>query len=272
MPGTPEGYRHLDGRQAFFGRPHVGHGLGRDLARRWAADAGGGAARRIHELEGHAHRRAIEPGRRVPVRLCDAGRPQPATSSTFGRVGSKPVVLKLGASDDYLDLAGQGEKRHKADRAQGIAYHGTTLGRRPPRRRGSPASPHAVRAAGAVLLRPTPITNEYLLAAGAGRPAWAADHRGADRVRGARDRRGGDPRAGAERRRLLHAAEGYFQRVREICDRHGVLLVSDEVICSWGRPGPGSAASATTMGRTSSRREGPDVGVRADGRGDRLLT
>ncbi len=32
-------------------------------------------------------------------------------------------------------------------------------------------------------------------------------------------------------------AEGYFQRVREICDRHGVLLVSDEVICAFGRLG-----------------------------------
>lgn len=31
--------------------------------------------------------------------------------------------------------------------------------------------------------------------------------------------------------------EGYFQRVREICDRHGVLLVSDEVICAFGRLG-----------------------------------
>ena len=31
--------------------------------------------------------------------------------------------------------------------------------------------------------------------------------------------------------------EGYFERVREICDRYGVLLVSDEVICAYGRLG-----------------------------------
>ena len=30
---------------------------------------------------------------------------------------------------------------------------------------------------------------------------------------------------------------GYFDRVREICDRYGVLLVSDEVICAFGRLG-----------------------------------
>src|SRR2546421_2112131 len=31
--------------------------------------------------------------------------------------------------------------------------------------------------------------------------------------------------------------EGYFQRVREICDQYNVLMISDEVICSWGRLG-----------------------------------
>ncbi|HKJ35813.1 MAG TPA: aspartate aminotransferase family protein [Solirubrobacterales bacterium] len=31
--------------------------------------------------------------------------------------------------------------------------------------------------------------------------------------------------------------EGYWQGLREICDRHGILLVSDEVICAWGRIG-----------------------------------
>ena len=31
--------------------------------------------------------------------------------------------------------------------------------------------------------------------------------------------------------------DGYFQRVREICDKYGVVMISDEVICSWGRLG-----------------------------------
>ncbi|MCY4271488.1 MAG: aspartate aminotransferase family protein [bacterium] len=33
------------------------------------------------------------------------------------------------------------------------------------------------------------------------------------------------------------APDGYFTRLREICDRHGILLVSDEVICAFGRLG-----------------------------------
>jgi len=36
---------------------------------------------------------------------------------------------------------------------------------------------------------------------------------------------------------------GYLQRVREICDRYGVLMVSDEVICAFGRLGHYFAAS-----------------------------
>ncbi|KPC53895.1 aminotransferase class III-fold pyridoxal phosphate-dependent enzyme [Amantichitinum ursilacus] len=42
---------------------------------------------------------------------------------------------------------------------------------------------------------------------------------------------------------VLAPPEGYLQRLRDICTRHGILLIFDEVICGFGRLGDWFAAS-----------------------------
>ena len=45
----------------------------------------------------------------------------------------------------------------------------------------------------------------------------------------------GEPIAGSTG--TLVPPKGYLQRLREICDKHGILLIFDEVITGWGRTG-----------------------------------
>ncbi|WP_137390588.1 aspartate aminotransferase family protein [Rhodoligotrophos defluvii] len=55
------------------------------------------------------------------------------------------------------------------------------------------------------------------------------------------------------------AVPNYFRRIREICDRHGILLILDEVMCGMGRTG--------TMFACEQEGISPDIAVVAKGLG-----
>lgn len=55
------------------------------------------------------------------------------------------------------------------------------------------------------------------------------------------------------------AAPGYFRRIREICDRHQILLILDEVMCGMGRTG--------TLHACEQEGVAPDIEVVAKGLG-----
>ncbi|WP_346432615.1 aspartate aminotransferase family protein [Pseudohoeflea coraliihabitans] len=57
----------------------------------------------------------------------------------------------------------------------------------------------------------------------------------------------------------LPAVPGYFRRIREICDRYGVLLILDEVMCGMGRTG--------TLFASEQEGISPDITVIAKGLG-----
>jgi adenosylmethionine-8-amino-7-oxononanoate aminotransferase len=149
---------------------------------------------------------------------------------TSGGSESVESALKLVRTHHQL----RGEPRRTKVIARELSYHGTTAGALAATGLPSVRTPYEPLAPGGCHV---PHTDGYRTDPGRD-PLWAADaieHRiafeGPETVAAVIlepvQNSGG----------CLVPPDGYFQRVREICDRHGVLLISDDTICSWGRLG-----------------------------------
>ena len=67
---------------------------------------------------------------------------------------------------------------------------------------------------------------------------------------------------------VLVPPKGYLERLREICDKHGILLIFDEVITGFGRTGAAFAADKYAVHAGHDHlRQGPDQRGDPDGRG-----
>ena len=216
------GKRYLDGLSALF-CVNAGHGR---------SELGEAAAQQVEELDfftvwSYAHPRAIE----LAARIASLA-PGDLNRVFFTSGGGEAVESSIKLARNYHQLTGNARKTKVI--ARDVAYHGTSMG--------------ALAATGITSLRSpfeplmpggchVPNTNSYHWPPGRDR-LWAADQ-----IEERIEFEGAETVAAVILEPLQNAGgcippqEGYFQRVREICDRHDVLLISDEVICAWGRLG-----------------------------------
>jgi adenosylmethionine-8-amino-7-oxononanoate aminotransferase len=217
-----DGKRYLDGLSALY-CVNAGHGRPEFAA---------AAAAQMAELDffttwSYAHPRAIELATRIAALA-----PGDLNRVFFTSGGSEAVESALKLSRAYHRLTGNAQKTKVI--AREVAYHGTTLG--------------ALSATGITSLRSqfeplapggchVPNTDSYRWPPDRD-PLWAAEQIAA-RI----EFEGPETVAAVILEPVQNGGgcippqEGYFQRVREICDENDVLLISDEVICSWGRIG-----------------------------------
>jgi adenosylmethionine-8-amino-7-oxononanoate aminotransferase len=216
------GKRYLDGLSALF-CVNIGHGRG-DIAQ-----AGADQAKELGFFTNwsYAHPKSIE----LAARIAELA-PGDLNRVFFTSGGSEAVESAWKLARQYHKLTGKPNKTKII--AREVAYHGTTLG--------------ALSATGITSLREpfeplvpggchVPNTNTYRLEEGVTEASLAESI--AKRI----EFEGPDTVAAVILEPVQNAGgcftppEGYWQRVREICDEYNVLLISDEVICAWGRLG-----------------------------------
>jgi adenosylmethionine-8-amino-7-oxononanoate aminotransferase len=220
------GRSYLDGLAGLF-TVQVGHGR-REL--------GQAAARQAEELAffplwSYAHPAAID----LAERLAHYA-PGDLNRVFFTSGGGESVESAWKLAKQYFRLTGKPGKTKVISRA--IAYHGTPHGALSITGVTEYRAPFEPLVPGAFKV---PNTNAYRAPQGLEGKAfgiWAAD-----RVEEAILAEGADTVAAVFVEPVQNAGgcfpppPGYFDRLREICTRHDVLLVSDEVICAFGRIG-----------------------------------
>jgi adenosylmethionine-8-amino-7-oxononanoate aminotransferase len=223
-----KGKRYLDGLSGLF-VSMVGHGR-TEIAQAAAKQASELA---YFPLWSYAHPSAI----RLADRIAGLA-PGDLNRVFFTTSGSEAVESAWKLAKAYFKLKGQPTRYKVLSRE--LAYHGTSMGALAVTGLSAikpdfePLPPGGVRVPNTNFYRAPGFVAGDLDAFG----TWAADE-----IERAIVREGPESVAAVFLEPVQNSGgcfpppPGYFQRVREICDRHGVLLVSDEVICAFGRLG-----------------------------------
>jgi len=222
------GKRYLDGLSGLF-VSQIGHG------RTEVAEAGArqGAELAYFPLWSYAHPRAIE----LAERLADLA-PGDLNRVFFTTSGSEAVESAWKLAKQYFKAIGEPGRYKVLSRE--IAYHGTSMGALAITGLPGIKEPFEPLPAGGVRV---PNTNFYRAPEFVAHDLTVFGQWAADEIERAILREGPESVAAVFLEPLQNSGgcfpppPGYFQRVREICDRYGVLLVSDEVICAFGRLG-----------------------------------
>nr|WP_308217423.1 aspartate aminotransferase family protein [Nocardioides sp. cx-173] len=227
------GKRYLDALAGLF-VSQLGHG------RTELAEA---AAKQAQELAfmplwSYAHPSAIELADKVASYA-----PGDLNRVFFTSGGGEAVETAWKLAKNYFKLTGRPMKHKVVSRS--IAYHGTTQGALSItglpllKQQFEPLVPSTFRVPNTNSYRAEAITGGFL----DGSDPEAFGRWAADQIAVAIEAEGPDTVAAVFLEPVQNAGgcfpppPGYFQRVREICDEYDVLLVSDEVICAFGRLG-----------------------------------
>ena len=222
------GREYIDGLAGLF-VVQVGHG------REELAEAAAKQAKELafFPLWSFAHPRAVELADRIAAMA-----PGDLNRVFFTTGGGEAVESAWKLAKQYFKLTGKPNKHKVISRA--VAYHGTPQGALsitgipPLKEMFEPLVPGAHK---------VPNTNFYRRPDYLGDDEKAFGRWAADRIAEAIEFEGPDTVAAVFLEPVQNAGgcfpppPGYFERVREICDEYDVLLVSDEVICAFGRVG-----------------------------------